>query len=432
MEFTDRVFLANYSLNAVAAALPAGITAFLFMAFLGGVGGYSGVFIAQYTGRGDHSKVGLVLWQGIYYCLFSGLFFWLLATFSGPTLFAFIGHPPEIQVLEEQYYTILVKGGMFHVALNTLSTFFSGRGITKPVMLMYFIGMAINIPLDYALIFGKWGFPEMGISGAAIATVTAWVVPSVLLLIIIFTKKNDDRFGVLRNRAFNKDLFFRLLRFGVPGSLQFTIDIFAFTAFTLIVGRLGAIPLAATTIVISINSVAFMPSMGVSQGVSILVGQALGRGDKQQAKAAVWSSAHLLLLFVIMVVICFVAFPEKIISLFIPSNNPPVYYQELLTLTTNLLYIVSAYLILDSLYMVFTGALKGAGDNKFIMYCIAATSLIFLIIPCYVGVLHYDMGIYFAWFCILAFVIALFAVSAFRFQQGKWQDMLVIEQENEN
>lgn len=430
MEFTDRVFLSNYSLDAVAAALPAGISAFLFMAFLGGIGGYTSVFIAQYTGRGDHKMVGVVLWQGIYFTLLSGIIFWIIALTTGSTLFKFFDHPPNIQILEEQYYTILCKGGIFHVALNTLSTFFSGRGRTKPVMTMYIIGMLINIPLDYSLIYGKFGLPEMGIQGAAIATVTASFVPSLFLLGLIFTKNHNQRFGVLKNWQFNPAIFKRLLRFGIPGSIQFTLDILAFTFFTLMVGRLGTVPMAATTVVISINAVAFMPSMGVSQGLSILVGQALGEKNKNKAKSNVWSAAHLLVIYILLIDILFVFFPEILLSLFIPETTTTGYL-ELQTMSVNLLKIIAAYLLLDSFYMIFTGSLRGAGDNKFIMWCIGIASVLFLMLPCYIGIEYFEMGIYFAWFCILAFIASLFIISAFRFRQGKWLDMLVIESESE-
>ena len=92
MEFTDRVFLANYSIDAISAALPAGITSYLFIAFFGGVGGYAGVFIAQYTGRGNPQKIGVVLWQGIYFTLASGLILWLLAVFATKPIFSLAGH----------------------------------------------------------------------------------------------------------------------------------------------------------------------------------------------------------------------------------------------------------------------------------------------------------------------------------------------------
>ncbi len=250
MTFTDRIFLANYSLNAISAALPAGITSYLFVAFFGGVGGYAGVFIAQYTGRGYHSKVGRVLWQGIYFTLGSGICFWLLALFAAEPLFTFAGHPQDVQELERIYFTILCKGAVFSVATVTLSTFFTGRGLTRPVMLITFLGVIINIPLDYGLIFGRWGLPELGIRGAAIATVTAWVTEAACLSLLIFTKKNNHQFGVFSQYRFDRRLFARLMRFGVPGSLQFTIDILAFTLFILIIGRIGKLELAATNIVI--------------------------------------------------------------------------------------------------------------------------------------------------------------------------------------
>lgn len=426
MEFTDRIFLSNYSLDAVAAALPAGISAFLFMAFLGGIGGYSSVFIAQYTGRGEKDKVGIVLWQGIYFILFCGLFFYLLAQTAGPYIFRLFGHPEEVRVLEEQYFSILCKGGIFHVALNTLASFFSGRGITKPVMTMHLIGMGINIPLDYALIYGKFNLPELGITGAAIATVTASMIPTFLLLGLIFTKKHNEQFGVFRHWRVDLYTIQRLLKYGVPGSLQFTIDILAFTIFTLLVGKLGTLAMAATTVVLSINSVAFMPSMGVSQGISIMVGQALGRGDREAARTAVKSAAQLLILYILCIDGLFLLIPETILSLFIPADGAQD-YSQMVGISITLLKIVSAYLLFDSLYMVFSGALKGAGDTRFIMWMVALFSLIFLVIPCYYGIIVLQMGVYYAWSCILIFIISLFSLSCFRYYQGKWQEMLVIE-----
>ncbi len=190
MEFTDRVFLANYSVNAISAVAPAGITAYLFMAFLGGVAGYSQVFIAQYYGAGKNDRIGSTLWQGIYFSLFSGIIFLLLSWFAAEPIFQLAGHPQEIISLEVIYFNILCRGAVLHVAMNALSSFFTGRGITRPVMIFHILGMLINIPLDYALIFGTWGLPELGVQGAALATVAAWLVIFVLLLVFIFTPIN--------------------------------------------------------------------------------------------------------------------------------------------------------------------------------------------------------------------------------------------------
>lgn len=426
MEFTDRAFLSNYSIEAISAAVPAGISSYLFMAFFGGVGGYAGVFIAQYYGRGDMDRIGSVLWQGIYFSLFSGVVFWLLALFATRPIFLFAGHEQAVRDLEEIYFSILCKGALLQVATTTLSAFFSGRGMTRPVLIITVISVIVNIPLDYALIFGHWGMPELGIAGAGIATVSSWGVSCLLLVVLIFTDDHNRRFGILKHFRFDPRLFLRLLRFGVPGSLQFTLDILAFTLFILLVGRLGTLELAATNIVLSINAVAFMPSMGVSLGVSVMVGQALGRGKPVLAKRAVWGAIHLLLLYILVIDLLFILFPSQVLSPFIYAADKAS-VQVITGTSVVLLRIIAAYLFLDALYMVFSGALKGAGDTRFLMVSVGISSLLTLVLPVYFGITRYSMGITEAWLFVLLFVTVLFLLAAGRYSAGKWQKMLVIE-----
>jgi multidrug resistance protein, MATE family len=429
MEFTDRVFLSNYSVNAISAVAPAGITAYLFMAFLGGVAGYSQVFIAQYHGAGNNSRIGSTLWQAIYFSLLSGAIFLLLSWFAAVPLFRLAGHPPEIFNLEVIYFNILCRGAVFHVAMNGLSSFFTGRGFTRPVMIFHVLGMLFNIPLDYALINGAWGFPELGVQGAALATVAAWLLITALLTLFIFTPVHIRRYSLLTTWKFDTNLFLRFMKFGIPGSLQFTLDILAFTVFILLVGRIGKLELAATNIVISINALAFMPSMGVSHGVSALVGQALGRCAPGEARNVTWSSIHLLLVYIFFVDLLFIFYPEKLLTLFIPTGQSEAQYREILLLGVPLLRIISVYLFFDAIYMVLSGVLKGAGDTRFMMWSIALASTFCMIAPIYIGITYLSFTIEQAWYCVLLFIGSLFVIVALRYRQGKWQKMLVIEQE---
>lgn len=427
MEFTDRIFLANYSLESISAATPAGISAFLFMAFLGGVGSYCAVFIAQYCGSGRPDKTGSVLWQGIYFSALSGVFLFIIAFLLTEPLFALVNHAPAVRILEEKYFSILCKGAVLHVASQTLSSFFIGRGLTRPVAFTSIIGMLINIPLDYALIYGIWIFPELGIVGAGIATVTSSAITVLLLTALIFRKKHIRQFNLYSSMGFDPRLFLRILRFGIPGAMQFSLDILAFTIFIMMVGRIGTIELAATNIVLSINAIAFMPSMGVSQGISILVGQSLGAGKPMWATSATWSAVHLLLGYILLVGLFFVTAPELALSLFIPADSPDSSYYEVLTIGENLMIIVACYLFFDALYMVFSGVLKGAGDTRFLMWSVALCSLFCLILPLWVGIELLGQGIYYSWACVLFFIFTLFTTSSFRFGTGRWKTMLVIE-----
>ncbi|MBU0680404.1 MAG: MATE family efflux transporter [Proteobacteria bacterium] len=432
MEFTDRVFLANYSVAAISAALPAGIAAFLCMSFLGGVGGYISIFIAQYNGAGRNERIGTALWQGLYFTLLAGLILVALSIYAAGPLFALAGHSMEVRVLEEVYFNILCRGAILHVASHTLSGFFTGRGMTRPVMVSNFVGMAVNIPLDYALINGVWGLPELGIAGAALATVISWGVIVFILAGAVFTKNHERRFAVFSGRTFDAKIFSRLLRFGIPGAMQFSIDIFAFTFFILIVGRIGTVELAATNIVLAINSLAFMPALGFSYGVSSLVGQALGRGNPDEARRTTWSAVHILCGFTLLLDLLFIFAPQPIIALFIPADNLQGDYAQIMPLATNLLKVVAAYILLDALYMTFSAVLKGAGDTRFIMWCVGLASLFVMLLPLYAGIEIFKWGIYFSWYCVLFYVALLFVLSAFRYRQGKWQQMLVVEREVTN
>lgn len=430
MEFTDRVFLSNYSLEAISAASPAGITAFLFVAFFGGISGYTGVFISQYFGRGNSLQIGRIFWQGLYFSLAAGLICWLVSQHFAASIFQFAGHDLAVREQEIIYFSILCKGAVLHISMHVLSAFFSGRGLTRPVLLISMVGVLLNIPLDYALIFGHWGFPRLGIAGAAIATVTGWGVNTLLLALLVFVPKSHSQFGIFSQKAFSPRLFFRLLRFGIPGSLQFTIDILAFTIFIMLVGRLGTMELAVTNIVLSVNSLAFMPSMGVSQGVSILVGQALGRKKPDEAKTMVWSAIHLLMLYIACIGLVFIFFPENILRPFLGSNLDTGQTGQILATGTSLLKIVTCYLCMDAFYMVFSGALKGAGDTRFLMIAVGICSPLVFLLPVYFGIVHWHISVTSAWLWVLIYVIALFLLSAWRYRLGKWQNMLVIEQES--
>jgi MATE family multidrug resistance protein len=208
--------------------------------------------------------------------------------------------------------------------------------------------------------------------------------------------------------------------------MQFSLDILAFTFFILIVGRVGVVELAATNIALSINAIAFMPSMGVSHGLAVLVGQALGGKTPGRAVHATWSASHLLLIYIFAVGIMFIVWPEVIIALFIPGGDSSGAYGPVIETGAVLMRIMACYLFFDALYMVFAGVLKGAGDTRFIMWSIAGAATFCFILPLYVGIELLGKGVYFAWGCVLFFILTLFALSAWRYATGCWKSMLVI------
>ena len=172
-----------------------------------------------------------------------------------------------------------------------------------------------------------------------------------------------------------------------------------------------------------------MPSMGVSQGVSVLVGQALGRKKPKKAAGYVRSALQLLAAYIICLDLLFIFAPEFVLGPFISAQHTSGDQAIVLELCRKLLHIIAAYLLFDGLYMVFSGALRGAGDTRFMMKAIALISMSCFVLPVLIGVQFFQMGVITAWLWVVLFIVLLFCVSCWRYRVGLWKKMLVIESE---
>jgi MATE family multidrug resistance protein len=170
-----------------------------------------------------------------------------------------------------------------------------------------------------------------------------------------------------------------------------------------------------------------MPMMGFSLGTSTLVGQALGRNRVAEAIAATKATIHIVLGYIFILLILFLFLPQPLLELFQPRHMTLENFAPIISIGIILLRFVAAYIFFDALYMVCIGVLKGAGDTRFIMLSIGGLSLAIMILPVYIGVEMFGAGLYYAWSCATGFVFFLFATSYWRYRQGRWKDVRVIE-----
>ena len=427
MQFTDRIFLANYSVDAIAAALPAGIASFTFISFFMGVANYTNAFVAQYSGAQAFHRIGAALWQGIWFSILSGVLLALLY-FASEDLFSLIGHSPGICSLEVVYFNILTLGAGLAVLGSTLACFYTGRGLTWTVMAVHMAGAAVNIPLDYCLINGAGPFPELGIMGAAIATVAAYGAIVLTLCLLIFSRKNRVRFGTWKNRGFDRELFGRLMRYGLPSGVQFFLEVFGFAFFIQMLGRLGDLELAASNIVLSIEALAFLPMVGFHIGNATMVGQAIGREQPEGGVEATTSALHITLAYMMPLATLFIFMPEPLLSLFETGGQHPDQQREIMEQGIILMRFVAVFCFFDALNLIYSGAIKGAGDTRFIMWTIGAVCLGLMIFPVYVAVEIVGAGLYTVWTFATVYACALGVAFMLRYRQGSWKRMRVIEE----
>jgi MATE family multidrug resistance protein len=418
-QFVDRMFLSWYSEEALASAMPAGILNFAFICLFIGTVSYAGTFVSQYIGAKEDARIGTVLWHSIYLSLFGALIILLIAPFSA-ILFRAIGHPEQLQGLESTYFRILCYGGLGPILSAAFAGFFTGQGRNWPVMWINILTMSINLILDYLLIFGVGIFPEMGIAGAALATIIAGLSTLIIYAFLIFTPAHIERFSLLSSMRWNGAFAKRFLKFGLPSGTHFFLEIMGFTSFILILGRIGQMELAATNIAININSLAFMPMLGLGIAVSMVVGQSIGANSPDQAEYGTHSAVQLGTLYMIIFAILYVGVPKLFIAPFNVS-------EEVTEMAVVLLRFVAFYALFDTCSMLYSSAIKGAGDTRFVMLITVILSFGVLVVPSYVAVVYMGSSLYLPWaFCAL-FITSMGLTFLVRFLQGKWKKMSVIE-----
>jgi MATE family multidrug resistance protein len=420
----DRALLSKDSSDAVAASMPAAALYWTIFTLLQNTANYATTFVAQYIGAGRQRRVGPVIWQSLYFSVVTGILFLALRPLAGP-LMSLGGHPDSIQELEVVYFQCLCFAALPALIVASANSFFAGRGDSWTVLVVDAVGMSVNGVLAYCWIFGHGGFPAMGIAGAGWATVVGSTTSALLALALVFRSKYRSEFATLSGWRFDAALFRRLMRFGFPAGIQWMLDILAFTTFIFLIGRLGAAELAATNITFTINMVAVLPMLGMGQGVSVLVGQRLGQDRPDLAERTTWTGFQMAWLYMGVIALSYALFPDAFLYFF--RNDDGGSGTRVAEIVPVLLKFVAIYSLFDSMNLIFSFALRGAGDTRFVTVVALALAWPIMVFPTWAA-WKYEWGLYWAWTFASCYVVALGFTFLLRFRSGKWKTMRVIEQ----
>ena len=420
--FVDRLMLARHSRDAVAAAFTGGLTNFTIACIFVGTIGYTGTFVAQYEGAHHRERIGSAVWSGIWLAVIGSLMLGSGIFWAGP-LFRMFHHEPAVTAQEIVYFTVLCKGACVFLLGNALSCFWTGRGKTSLVLAVSVIVTLFNLPLNYLLIFGKCGFPELGAAGAAWGTVLAAGAGTVIYFIIFFSPSAEKHFRT-RHPVFDLGLLRRMIRFGLPAGLHLALDLFAFNTFSLLLGSYGAAVHEASSITFGINNIAFCPVMGIGMTAAILVGQGIGAENIPLARKSVRNCIVIVQLYTLAMILLFVFGQPLILA---PFTRPGDAEQaEALRLASRMLYFISAYLFFDGFNITFSNALRGAGDTRFPMWVMSAVGVFGFALPCLLLYL-FNRPWWSLWIALTTEILLLCVIFSWRYRQGKWTKMRVIE-----
>jgi MATE family multidrug resistance protein len=420
--FTDRVFLSWYSQNSFVASAPAGIANWAIVCFFFGTLAYIDVFVAQYYGRREYKLIGSIIWQSVYLAIIASFIIFCISFLAEP-FFMNVGHPYAVACEEVRFFKILCYGAFPCIAEAVLAGFYAGRGKTKIVLLVSFCGVVLNIVLDFCLIFGNFGLPEMGIVGAGLASNISLTVVCIIYVLLIISKKNNNIYNtrcITPNFAFMK----KMLRYGLPSGAELFFDTSGFGIFMIIIGNLGIDGLAASNIVATVRHVFSMIIVGCGMTTSIMVGNYLGKNKTYLAQASVRSALHIVYLYIVFVILGLIFLPSQFIYTF-SSGEQVILIERIRPMVVNLLRILGVYLIFDAGSIIFASAIKGAGDTVFVMKKFLFFSIFLVVIPTYFNIIILKCGVYVAWGSLLLYVIALSTSFYFRYKSKKWEKIRI-------
>lgn len=421
----DRIYLGSYSTEALAAAIAVMGVFWTPMALLQQTAAYLTTFVAQFYGAKRMDRIGPAVWQSIYVSVIGGLLLLLMLPFS-TRLFEFIGHSDSVRPIEIAYFDALCYSAMPAALVAAASSFFTGLGNTTIIMKINFVGLVVNVIFDYLMIFGKFGFPEMGAAGAGYATAVSNWVSAIYGLALVFRREFEAEYKVRSGWRWDGELMRRFLKFGVPSGLQWSLEGLAFTVFLIFVGRMqnGDAALASSGIVVTVMMLSILPAMGVAQAVSVLVGQYLGEKKPGLAEAATWSGFQVALMYIASVGVTFVLFPSFYVGWFHNPSNAAL-WDQVRVMVPYLLMFVAFFTLFDSMNLVFSFALKGAGDTRFVTLVALTLPWPLMVLPTW-WIKDQPGAIYLAWSAASCYGMCQAGIFGRRFVGGKWKQMSVI------
>ena len=358
MLFIDRLYLRQVSQEAMNASLSGGFTSFAFQSFFIGIIGFSTALVAQNYGARQFHNCPRVLTQTIVFsCCSVPLILALIP--AGRWVLAIVGLSDGEVLQAQTYLTILMAGTGLDLFRNSLNSYFGGLGQTKVVLLATFVMAIANVSANYILIFGKLGFPALGIEGAAYGTIFAWFTGLVTLCAVYLKQIRFPEFQLLDSFQFDLEILKKLVRFGFASGLEIALLIFAIDLMILTLKSYGADVSTAITVGLTWIQTLHIPVIGLEIGTMSLVGRFIGARDTDSVSDSVFSGLLLASSYASIAALAFLFATHTMVLMFLESDSSKATLNLAIwgtQLNAFIIFVISWSGILG-------GALRGAGDT---------------------------------------------------------------------
>lgn len=396
---------------------------FLLMAIFAAVNVGTTTLVSWNIGKNNFKQASFITKQAIMFNVILGVVVMLIGYFGARFFIPLLIDDDIVINYAVGYFQIISLGIAFMTVSMGISAALRGAGITKIPMIYNICASLLNVTLNYLLIYGNFGFPELGINGAALATtISRGISCTIAILVLVFWKSSPIRLKIrtswLPHLKTLKDIF----RIGMPtAGEQFVIQT-GLLVYLRIVSSLGASAFAAHQIAISVNSMAFSISQAFQISNNSLVGRSVGGDDYDLAERYTIFSRRLARLITGIVAAFFIIFAARIASIYTDDL-------QVISLAIPVFYLMSLIQYVQSSQMTTAGALKGAGDIMYPLYASILGIWGFRIALAAVFVFVFDWGVTGAWLSFFIDQCGRSFVIKRRFSSGKWREMKSVREE---
>lgn len=351
----DIAFVSRLGTNAIAAVGLTEALVTVLYALAIGLGMGVTAMVSRRIGAKDHESAARVTGQAILVGAVLAIGIGIFGVRHAADLLRMMGASDGVVAEGEGFTAMLLGGSASILYLFLLNAAFRGAGDAPVALRSLALANAINIGLDPTLIFGLGPFPELGVTGAAVATTIGRGIGVIYLACFLFGGKGRLRFAV-RHLAPVPQLLFRMIRISVGGIGQFLIATSSWIAIMRVVALYGSAPIAAYTVALRLVEFALLPAWGLGNAAATLVGQNLGAGQPERAERSVWRASKYNAIFMAGVGVVMIVLAPQIVSLF--SSEPAV-----IRYGTSCLRILGIGYPMYAVGMIIIQALNGAGDT---------------------------------------------------------------------
>ena len=366
--------------------------------------------VAKEIGRGDEKAAVHWFHQGFRVNIFIGVLLVLLS-FIVALFMPYMGQPADVVELGVPYFLVISVSILPFLHFASFKQFAEGISNTRLAMIITVSGNLVNVIFNYLFIYGKAGFPELGLLGAGIGTLISRVFMAAAFWLMYRKLAFFERFRKIHGEiSFSFKEAVQLVKLGGPMGVQFIIEVFAFSLGGIMMGWLGEDPLAAHQIVITVATLTFMMSSGLASATTIRVSTFRGENDYARLKYSAFASIHMVVLFMSITAVIFMLTRHLIPELFIKDEN-------VIEIAAGLFLVAAVFQIFDGLQVVMIGVLRGMEDVVFPMIVIAIAYLVVSIPVGYVLSFVVGIGPSGIWIGYLSGLSTVSLVLLYRFRQ---------------